>query len=247
MHYHLIPIPSRQLGRAGLDRLPALIARAGEKATWRFIEFFTANIRNRNTREAYARAVVRFCTWCEKKHLPLGEIRPFFIAAYIEELGTTLSRPSVKQHLAAITMFFDWLVNGQIVPMNPASSVRGPKYTVKKGKTPVLTAAEARALLDSIDGNSGGELRDRALIAVMVFSFARVGAVVGMNVEDYFPQGRRMWFRLHEKGGKLHDVPAHHKAEEIVDAYIAAAGIGMKKGAPLFRTLDASRHLTDER
>src|SRR5437879_1895183 len=111
----------RQLARIGIQGLPTLILDAGEKAGWRFIEFFTANIRNPNTREAYARAVVRFCRWCETKRLPLASINPFFIASYIEELGTELSRPSVKQHLAALRMLFDYLVTGQIVPMNPAS------------------------------------------------------------------------------------------------------------------------------
>src|ERR1043166_9610205 len=107
---------NRQLARIGMPNLPTLILDAGEKAGWRFIEFFTANIHNRNTREAYARAVGRFCRWCEMKHLSLADIRPFFIAAYIEDLGTTHSRPTVKQHLAAIRMLFDYLVTGQVMP-----------------------------------------------------------------------------------------------------------------------------------
>src|SRR5207253_5023819 len=135
---------------------------------------------NKNTRAAYGRAVRHFCDWCEKRKLRLENLNPVVIASYIEEEGERLSRPSVKQHLAAIRMLFDYLVVGQILPMNPASSVRGPKHVVKKGKTPVLTAAEARLLLDSIDVNTLGGLRDRAMIAVMVYSFARVGAVVGM-------------------------------------------------------------------
>ena len=159
----------------------------------------------------------------------------------------THSRPTVKQHLAAIRMLFDYLVVGQIVPMNPASSVRGPKHIVKKGKTPVLTADEARTLLNSIDVTTIGGLRDRAMIGVMVFSFARIGAVVAMDVQDYFQQGKRWWFRLHEKGGKRHDVPAHHKAEEYIDAYLHAAGIVGRKGVPLFCTLDRRRNLTENR
>src|SRR6266403_1989952 len=156
----------RQLVRVGIQTVPALFLDAGQKACWRFIEFFTASIRNRNTRESYARAVLRFCRWCEKKQLPLADIRPFFIAAYIEQLGATHSRPTVKQHLAAIRMLFDYLVIGQIVPMNPASSVRGPKHVVRRGKTPVLKADQARALLDSIKTDSVVGLRDRAIIAL---------------------------------------------------------------------------------
>jgi site-specific recombinase XerD len=152
----------------------------------------------------------------------------------------------VKQHLAAIRMLFDFLVTGQVVPLNPTASVRGPKYVAKKGKTPILSPDEARHLLDSIETGTIGGLRDRALIAAMVYGFARVGAVVAMNVEDYFPQGR-FWFRLHEKGGKQHEVPAHHKAEEYLDAYLIAGGLGDGKTTPLFRRLDRHRRLTQNR
>ena len=230
------------------EALPSLILDSGDNAWRRYIEFFTAHIRNKNTRAAYAYAVSRFCRWCEVRDVRvLLDVSPFVVAAYIEELTTDYSAPTVKQSLAAIRMLFDFLVTGQIIPVNPAAAVRGPKYVLKKGRTPVLSREEARKLLSSIDVSTIGGLRDRALIGVMVYSFARVGAVVAMNVEDYFQQGRRMWFRLHEKGGKLHDVPAHHKAEEYVDAYIAAAGIADEKKATLFRTLDRGKHLTTNR
>jgi integrase/recombinase XerD len=149
----------------------------------------------------------------------------------------------VKQHLAAIRMLFDWMVTGGVLPFNPAASVRGPKYSIKKGKTPVLSPEDARALLDSIDVGELSGLRDRALIAVMIYSFARVSAVVAMNVEDFYQQGKRCWLRLQEKGGKQHEVPAHHKAEEYLDAYLAAAGIEKQKGSPLWRSLTKERTL----
>ncbi|HRI15943.1 MAG TPA: site-specific integrase, partial [Verrucomicrobiota bacterium] len=214
-----------------------MIINAGPTAARRFVEFFTANIRNLNTRAAYARAVTQFCTWCESRNLELQQLQPVAIAAYIEELGGLKSKQSVKQHLAALRMLFDWLVVGQVIPVNPAASVRGPKYTVKRGKTPVLSPENARHLLDSIDCSKLIGLRDRALVALMVYSFARVSAVVGMNVDDYYQNGKRCWFRLHEKGGKFHELPAHHKAEEYLDAYVRAAGIGDARKSPLFRTI----------
>ncbi len=238
--------PSRQLA-AILPTLPGAVNRAGENAARKFIEFFTANIRNRNTRQAYARAVRRFFDWCDAHRIELDQIEPMLVAAYIEELAAVHSAPTVKQHLAAIRMLFDYFVVGQVLDMNPASAVRGPKHVVKKGKTPVLSAEEAHELFDSIDTTTLVGLRDRALIAVMVYSFARVSAVVGMNVDDYFQQGKRWWFRLCEKGGKHHDVPAHHKAEEFMDAYLTAAGIADQKATPLFRSFDRRRHLTDRR
>lgn len=235
----------KHLARIGLEALPAIVAQAGERAGRRFIEFFTANIRNRNTRIAYARAVARFFDYCDERGLRLSTIEPVAVAAYIENLAAVRSAPTVKQNLAAIRMLFDWLVVGQVVPFNPAASVRGPKHVVKRGKTPVLTADQARKLLDSIDTETVVGLRDRALIGVMVYSFARVGAVVAMRVEDYFQSGKRWQVRLHEKGGKRHEVPCHHNAEAYLDAYIEATGIGRDKKSPLFRSVDQQRRLTD--
>ena len=221
-------VPARASGSL---TVPAVIATAGKRASRRFIEFFTANIRNKNTRAAYGRAVGAFLAWCDAEAgMALDMIEPVVVAAYVEKLlKDGLSKPTVKQHLAAIRMLFDWMVTGGVLPFNPAASVRGPKYVIKKGKTPVLTPEEARLLLDSIDVAEISGLRDRALIAVMVYSFARVSAVVGMNVEDYYQQGKRCWLRLQEKGGKQHEVPVHHKAEEYLDAYIKAAGIAERK------------------
>ena len=170
----------------------------------RYLEFFAVTIDNPNTRAAYFHACRRFFAWCDPREDidELADIEPMHVAAYIRGLGKEFEKPTVKQHLAAIRMLFDWLVTGQVVATNPAHSVRGPKHVVKTGKTTVLTGEQARELLDSIDVSTLVGLRDRALIAVMTFAFARIGAVVAMRVEDYFPKGKRWWVRLHEKGGK---------------------------------------------
>ncbi|MCY4509666.1 MAG: tyrosine-type recombinase/integrase, partial [Acidobacteria bacterium] len=154
------------------------------------------------------------------------------------------SVPSVKQHLAAIRMLGDWLVVNQVLPVNPAAAVRGPKHVVTKGATPVLSPAEARKLLETIDTGALAGLRDRALLSVMLYSFARVSAVLGMRRQDYFGQGSRGWLRLHEKGGKRHDVPAHHRAAAALDGYVEAGGLDEPKAA-LFQSMDpAGRRLT---
>ena len=152
MTTELVPRQARQLARVGLDMLPAAIADAGDKAARRFFEFFTANIRNKNTRVAYGRAAGQFFRWCDGRGLALGQLEPMIVAAYVEELGQTASKPTVKQHLSAIRMLFDFLVIGQILPTNPAHSVRGPKYVVKKGKTPVLDVDQAGKSLGSETG-----------------------------------------------------------------------------------------------
>ena len=140
------------------------------------------------------------------------------MSAYIEQITDEFSKPTVKQHLAAIRMLFDWMTTGGVIPFNPASSVRGPKHVVKRGKTPVLDDDQMLELIDSIDTSTVVGLRDRALIGVMAFNFARIGAVIAMNGEDYFQEGKRWSFRLHEKGGKFHVIPAHHLAQEFMDA-----------------------------
>jgi integrase/recombinase XerD len=121
-----------------------------ERSADRILQFFTAEIRNPNTRRAYLRALASFIAWCAEERLTLRELTPFYVASYIEQLGTTHSAPTVKQHLAAIRMLGNYLVVGQIVPHNPAAAVRGPKHVVKKGKTPALNAEEARQFFDSI-------------------------------------------------------------------------------------------------
>ena len=241
----LVPVSKRQITRAGLDGLPNLIVDAGEDAAKRFIEFFTANIRNKNTRFAYARAVACFLDWCAQRKLKLHQIEPIVVAAYIEQLTNERSKSTVKQHLAAIRMLFDWLILGQIVPSNPASAVRGPSLVVKRGRTPVLEADQARQLLDSINTSRIAGLRDHALIGLMCYTFARVGAVVAMRVEDYYLNGRRSWVRLHEKGGKRHEVPCHHNLDEYLHAYITEAGIADATKTPLFRSINRYRQLTD--
>jgi integrase/recombinase XerD len=231
---------ARRIDTSGIV-VPPLVTDAGPDAVERFLEFFAAQIANGQTREAYGRAAGQFLTWCEARGLSLRALAPLHVAAYIRTHRGSV--PTVKQHLAAIRVLCDWLVVSQILPANPAAAVRGPKHVVTTGSTPVLSAAETRTLLDAIDLGSIVGLRDRALIGVMVYSFARVSAVVGMARDDYFPQGKRWWIRLHEKGGKRHTVPAHHLAEAYLDAYLEAAKFDDPK-APLFQSVDRKRRLT---
>src|ERR1700690_3442799 len=156
---------SRTAGPGLQHSVPALYAPTAQAAK-RFIEYFAANIRNPNTRRAYLHAVLEFSAWCEAQNLTeILDIEPLHVAAYIEMLGKRLAKPWVKQQLAAIRMLFDWLVVGQVIATNPAAPVRGPKYTGRKGKTPILSAEEARTLLDSIPASPRGAPRsgtDRA-------------------------------------------------------------------------------------
>ena len=219
---------------------PALFAETAQ-AQRRFWEFFGGSIRNRNTRLAYVTAAYRFVDWCEADGLTLSTVQPLHVAGYIEQLTRTYAAATVKQNLAALRQLFDWLVVGQVIPTNPTAAIRGPKHAVNTGKTPVLTAAETCSLLDSIDTTTLIGLRDRALIGVMTYAFARVSAVLAMRVADYYTQGKRSYFRLHEKGGKYLVIPVHHTAQMYTDEYVARAGLAADPKGPLFRSAGAGR------
>jgi site-specific recombinase XerD len=215
--------------------LPALVVATGEAAAGHVLDFFLAALRNRNTRRAYARQVGAFCAWCEGHGvMDLRAVTTRHVAAYVEQLGRRpLEAASVKQALAAIRRLFDWLVVRQVLPANPAAAVRGPRLVVAEGRTPVLEGGDVVQLLDSLPEDPVG-LRDRALIGVMAYSFARIGAALALDVGDYFAQGRTSWLRLREKGGRRRQIAVHHVLEGYLDAYLAAAPAA--RGVPLFRT-----------
>jgi integrase/recombinase XerC len=226
--------------------VPAIIAKAGPRAAERVIEFFTAEIRNPNTRRAYGRAASGFFGWMEARGLALEQIGPVHVAAWVEQLQRELETASVKQQLAGVRMLFDYLVTGGVLRANPVSSVRGPRLSSRRGKTPILDGKEAGQLLAGIPADNIAGLRDRALIALMTYTFARIGAATAMRVEDVFRERNRLMVRLREKGGKRHEMPCHHLLEDYLTAYIDAAGIREKSKEPLFRTIDRStKQLSD--
>jgi integrase/recombinase XerD len=210
---------------------------ARPEARTRLRDFFSSHIRNPNTRRAYREAVRQFSAFCAENGIgDLAQVEPIHVAAFVETQLKLHSKPTVKLRLAALRMLFDWMVVGQVIPTNPAHAVRGPKHSQRRGKTPVLQADEARTLIDAIDTTSLPGLRDRALIGLMVYTFARVGAAISMKVEDFFVQGRRGWVRLHEKGGKEHEMPTHHNLDRYLEEYIRTAGIAEDRKSALFRT-----------
>ena len=229
--------------------LPVLISQRGTNASYSFIEFFTNSLANDNTREAYARACYRFLEWCDGAGFTLETIHPVAVGAYFKQ--HPLSAPSVKQHLAAVKGLFDWFVVQGVVSYNPAASVKGPKYSIRKGKTPVLTPEETKQLLESVAGNKVKDLRDKAMLGVLFYAWVRVSALVNLDLKDYRHIGRRSYLRLKEKGGKTPELPVHHMAQEYLDRYLAGAGIDPddpeQRKLPLFRSLNRKYQLTETR
>lgn len=170
------------------------------------------------------------------RELNLGDIEPFHVAAYREILTKDLSAPTVKQHLSSLKMLFDFMVEKQCIAFNPAAGVRPPKHSYKSGKTPKLTQEQTRLFFDSMDGSKLIDYRDRALISVMLFSFARISATVGMRICDYRVNGHEAEFLLFDKGGQEKIIPAHHKAARYVNAYIKKAGFDLQSNEYLFRS-----------
>jgi integrase/recombinase XerC len=216
-----------------------VIARAGKRAAERLIEFFTAHIRNPNTRRAYGRVAWNFFAWIDERDVALEGITAVHVAGWVENLKRDeYGVASIKQHLAAVRRLFDYLVTGGVLRHNPSASVKGPVHSVRRGKTPVLDGHEAGKLIKSIPADTITGLRDRALIGLMTYNFARIGAAVSMKVGDVFIERNRLWVRLHEKGGKRHEMPCHHSLEEYLNAYLDAGGLREFPAAPLFRTID---------
>jgi site-specific recombinase XerD len=226
--------------------LPAIIHRAGPEAEAQTLAFL-AGVRNRNTRGAYVQALVHFTNWCEGRELELCDITAFTVNAYFAEIARDYKAATVRQHLAAIRLLFDHLVAGGIVPVNPASDVRGPKESTRRRRTAALQPQDIKRLLDSIDAGELSGLRDRALIGVMVYGFARVSPLVAMDVKDYSEHNGARWFSLREEDGRPHEVPAHSKAQACVSAYLDAAGLASALDSPLWRTMAKDGRVSERR
>jgi site-specific recombinase XerD len=220
--------------------LPQAIYGAGERAAFHSVEFFTARLANPHTRAAYGRAVTSFCDWCESRGVPLPALSSPVVAAYYHELVGRLSAASANQHLSGIRQWLEWLTCAGVLPFNPATPVRTVRVSRMEGKTPVLDRGQARRLFAALDASSAlVDLRDRAILAVMLYDLVRVGAVVGMRVRDFSDQDETAWLVLRDKGGRQRRLPAHHIVREYVRAYLDAAGLARREhaAAPLFQSV----------
>jgi len=218
--------------------LPGIVARAGKAAEFAADEFFFGRIRNEHTRRAYLTAVKRFLTSAEAGGLELVDITPAFVGQYIDQLRRgKLSVATCKQHLAALRHFFDGMVTRHAIILNPALSVRGERYEVVEGKTPEITVKGARTLLDSIDASTLVGLRDRAVVAILIYTAARAGAVASLRGSSLYNSGEQWLLHFDEKGGKSREIPVRHDLEQMLFEYIDAAGQRKAAGStPLFRT-----------
>lgn len=243
-----LPLAPRRIDEPEQHEAPAIVRFAGNNARYAYDEFF-AGEENSHTERAYRHAVHRFLKHCESLGVALPEVTPGLVSDYLKRLQAQVktrqheperfkpaSKPTRKLHLAGIRKFFDKLVERHAIGLNPALSVRGPKHSMTEGKTPALTVKQARELLAGIDTRDVLGLRDRAIIAVMIYTAVRAGAVAKLRRRDFYAEGRQSVFRFDEKGGKVRDIPARHDLEGFVREYLAAAGDGQDDDSPLFRS-----------
>jgi integrase len=108
------------------------------------------------------------------------------------------------------------------------------RFSRTEGKTPAFVEGEVQTLLGAIETSTHTGLRDRSLLGVLAYTFARIGAVVNLKVQDYYPSGKRFFIRFKEKGGKEKELPVHHKLEELLDEYLKVTGLGAEPGSLLF-------------
>ncbi len=198
-------------------------------------EFFKASINNPHTRRAYGRVIGRFLDWCDQRGLALHNITPGLAGEYMQKLEG--SAPTKNQALAALRHFFDALVQRHAVPLNSFASVRGQKHSVIEGKTPEISIDQARKPLHSVKTGDVIGLRDRAVLGILAYTGARIGAVAKLRMVDFRNLGEQRALRFREKGGKDREIPVRHDLEGWLRDYIAAAGIENEaKSAPLFRS-----------
>ena len=228
-----------------IAELPAIVSRAGQAAWFAWEEFFYGKLRNEHTRRAYRRAVHNFLDWCGAQGLELRQISPRDVGMYLD--SRPRSAGTKKVELAALRHFFDQLVTRHAVVLNPAASVRGERLVVVEGKTPEITVEQARRLLAAIDTSHAVGLRDRAIIATLIYTAARVGAVARLRRGDFYDVGDQHCLRFAETGGKSREIPVRHDLQRYLFEYLEYAGLADGDGqAPLFRTaIRRTKQLTD--
>jgi integrase/recombinase XerD len=241
---------SLAIHKTGLPALalsaPGIVINAGAAAGFAWDEFFKGKIRNKHTRLAYLSSVRRFLEWVTPREPELARITPGLVGEYFDELAVSI--PSKKVHLAAIRAFFDVLVQRHAVGLNPALSVRTERYSAIEGRTPEITVEQARRLLASIRLASMIDYRDRALIAVLIYTAARAGAIAKLRRRDLVHDGAQFALHFAEKGGKARSIPVRHDLQGMVQEYLLVAGLETApKDSPLFRSANGARRLLTDR
>ena len=231
----LVPASSKDLSFPTTPSIPFLIQNAGSPAINAWRDFFDGKLPNENTRMAYSRAIVRFLDRCEAQKIELRHVMAGDVGRYLREHPGGIA--TKKQHLSALRRFFNLLVERHIIMINPAAVAETERHQVLEGKTPEITIGQARRLMASIEIDTVVGLRDRAIIATLIYTAARAGAVAKLKVENFYHVGDQYCFRFTEEEGKSREIPVRHDLERYIMEYVLAADVeDATKDSPLFRT-----------
>jgi integrase/recombinase XerD len=203
-----------------------------EKIKETLLNILEGRIQNPNTRNAYKVAWRRFFEFCSIYKLELDRVKPYHFGLFLKRHDGSVA--SQRQHLAAIRLLFDHLLEQGVVESNPAARAKPPRLQRETSHTPVFDKDEITVFLAAIKPQSPLDIRDKALFSVLAYSWARVSAVAALKVGDYYQREGQYWLKFHEKRGKIHEVPVHSKAKGAVDQWLRASGLGVQPSAPLF-------------
>ena len=203
-----------------------------QKTAETFLNILEGRIRNPNTRSAYKVAWRSFIAFCSEYKLDLECVKPYHFGLWLKRHPGGVA--TQRQHLAAVRLLFDHLLEQGLVDLNPAARAKPPRLERESSHTPVFEEDEIKAFLGAIKLESLMDIRDKALFSVLLYSWARASALVALTVEDYYQRKAERWLRLSEKRGKIHEVPVHSKAREAIDNWLSASGLGSNPKAPLF-------------
>lgn len=233
-----LPSPSGILPSSLAEPLPEIIHRSGANAVFAAQEFFFGTVRNEHTQRAYLHAVKSFLEWAEKHGAgELSQIAPWHVGQYFTDIAKSTSIATRNLRLSALRHFFDAQVTRHAIVLNPALSVRGERFSVLEGRTPEIPIPDARKLLASVDTSHVIGLRDRAILAVLVYTGSRAGAAAKLKCGDFYQTGGQWMLHFNEKGGKSREIPVRNDLKDIIAAYTDAAGLTTaSKDTPLFQS-----------
>ena len=196
------------------------------------LNILQGRISNANTRGAYKIAWRSFFLFCSEYNLTLERVRPYHVGMWLKRHTGSVS--TQRQHLAAVRLLFDHLLQQGVLDLNPAARAKPPRIEIETSHTPVFELEEIKALFETINSGSLVHARDKALFSVLLYTWARVSALAALKVEDYYQRKGDHWLRLQEKRGKIHEVPVHSKARQAVDHWLQVSGLETNPVAPLF-------------
>jgi integrase/recombinase XerD len=214
------------------DLIPSSSEAKRQKTAETLLNILEGRIRNKNTRSAYKIAWRSCFEFCSLYKLEIERVKPYHFGLWLKRHPASVA--TQRQQLAAVRLLFDHLLEKGVVELNPAARAKPPRLERETSHTPVFEEDEIKAFLSAIKPDSLMDIRDKALFSVLLYSWARVSAVVTLKVEDYYQRKGERWLRFQEKRGKAHEVPVHSKAREAIDQWLTASDIGSDPSAPLF-------------